>query len=122
MKYLLLSVCLLVPASVASAQEWRPTLLHVSIGASMVGHGTDVAVSMYHLGRDPTRYREANPILRPFADRPLAFGVVKMGLAVGVNVALLKVHRARPRLALAMSLAQTAAIGYVAWRNQQAPR
>jgi hypothetical protein len=104
-------------AAPAAAQEWHPHLLHYSIAASMVAHSADVATSMYALGRDPQRYREANPILRPFADQPAAFGVVKMSMAVGVNYALLKMHAQHPRLALVASIAQTVAVGYVAHRN-----
>lgn len=103
----------------AAAQEWHPTVLHVSLGALMVAHGADVSTSMFVFGRDPDNYYEANPILRPFTEKPIAFGAVKMGLAVAATYSLLKLHPKHPRMALVVSVVQTVAVVYVAHRNAQ---
>ena len=104
-------------ASPAAAQEWHPGWLHAAIGASMVAHATDLSTTAYFAGKLGPRFREANPLLRPVAGNPVRLAIVKTSIAVAINYGLLRLHRTRPRLALALTLAETAAIGAVAYQN-----
>ncbi len=121
MKRLILVALLLVlfiPHGV-TAQNLPDRVVHVAIGSALVAHGADIATSMYLRGSDPIHYREANPLLRPFQDTPIAFAVAKMGVAVAASAALLRIHHSHPRAAFWTACGTTALISYVAFRNNQ---
>lgn len=117
MTKILTLLVVLALASPAFAQDSR--LLHGAIGAAMVAHAADISTTMFAKGKYGDRFREANPVLRPFAGDPVTFAVAKMGLAVGANYVLLKIHKTRPKTALAIAVAQVGLMGYVAHHNAQ---
>lgn len=93
-----------VPASAQEATlgKWLRRSLHVSIGCSMIATGIDYGVTAYALGGG--HLREANVLLAPLSDKPVAFGAVKMGTAVATNYLLLRMHEAKPKTSLAIGL------------------
>ena len=132
MKILIL-LALLALASPAGAQtptpaEWAAinTLIapthaplkpwtHLVIASSMVAHMADLSTTSWAMGKGG--YREANPVLKPFAGDPVALALAKGSLAVGVNYYLLRLHERKPKTVLVIGIVQTLAVGYVAHRN-----
>lgn len=76
--------------------------LHAAIAYEVVASGMDGYTTMYLQGQNSIRgplTREANPVLAPFANKPLAMAVAKTGVAVLVAWLLLKYHGENPRVA-----------------------
>ena len=88
-----------------------------SVAAHLVLQGSDVATTMFLVGRYPQQFREANPVLRPLVESPTAFGAVKMGLAVGSSWLFLKYRKAHPKAVFFSSLATNALYVYVVAHN-----
>jgi hypothetical protein len=118
---LLLAIALVAIAMPAAAQsnasETDSKWLHAAIAASIVAHGADLSTTSWALGKAGDRYHEANPVMKPFAGDPTTLAVAKMGSALAVNYALLKLHKRRPKTILAIAVTQSIAIAYVAHRN-----
>ena len=95
MKTFLLLLVLLLPSTVW-AQEGHSRFLHAMIVTNVTLNGIDTAQSMYLFGKDPQRFREANPLLRPLQQNPEAFAVVKMGTAAAIDLFLLHMDRKHP--------------------------
>lgn len=74
---------------------------HLAIGTFMTAQGTDLSTSMYLLGSN--QGREANPLLAPFADKPVVFGALKMGLGSTASYLILRIHKTHPKLAFALA-------------------
>lgn len=104
-----------IPARLVLPSVDHPIWAHLAIGGVMVLHGADIATTMYCRGAR-TCY-EANWLLRPFQDDPVVFAAVKMGVAVGITYALLRLHEQHPRAVLVASVLIGAGIGYVTWQN-----
>ena len=121
MKSLLFVLAVLFSPIVANAQSPPPsqTPIRLMISAGMIAHGADLATTSWSFGRSGDQFKEANPILRPFAGDPVALAISKMTLAVGCNYALLRLYQHKPRLAIAMGVVQVVAVGYVAHQNAQ---
>ena len=107
--------CVLIAAP-AFAQEPHRWPLHLALGASITADGADLATSAYAFGRGG--FREANPVLRPFQDRPIPFAIAKMGSAAGMSYLLVRLYAKHPRWALALAITNTALKSYIAVRNQ----
>ena len=97
-------------------------ILHSVIASSMIAHGADLSTTSWALGKSGSQFKEANPLLRPFADDPVKLAIAKMGSATAANYILLKLHKNHPKLVLTIGIAQTIAIGFVAHRNAQLVR
>ena len=115
-------VCALVlslPTS-AFAQEKKEsdTKFHVAIGTVLVLQGMDLASTTACLQRGACR--EANPLMRSLADRPFAFGAVKMGLVAAEQIALWQLHRKHPKAAWWTAVALGAISGVVVIQNARA--
>lgn len=112
----LVVVGLAAPIARASAQDpTRPdTLFRLSLVAAVAGHGADLASTEYCLGAG--RCREGNPYLARF-DSPVAFGMVKMGIA-GVSLWMTgKLHASHPRMATAVNLVMAGGFVALGLRN-----
>ena len=121
MKSLLIALAVLFSPIVANAQSAPPsqTPIRLMISAGVIAHAADLSTTSWSLGRSGDQFREANPLLRPFASDPVALAVAKMSFAVGANYAIFRLYQHKPRLALAMGVVQVVAVGYVAHRNAQ---
>jgi len=79
-------------------------------------HGVDLGVSTYAFGWNRgsglDRYREANPLLRPFEQNPVGLSVAKMGVAVAANAVLMRYHQRHPTLVRWLAVGQ---MGLMAW-------
>lgn len=95
---------------------------HAVIASSMIAHGADLSTTSWALGKNGDRFKEANPLLRPFSDDPVKLAIAKMGTATLANYILLKMHVKHPKVVIAVGIAQTIAIGFVAHRNAQLVR
>lgn len=82
------------PTAVKPYPRWRTRL---ALAFSMACHGADTSITQFMLGRYPTQFREANPVLAWIKD-PVWFGVAKMGIAAGTNWGVLEMTERRPRL------------------------
>lgn len=89
--------------------------LHVAIGAHVLAQFADISTTEYALGTG--RYREANPLMRGIANRPIRASLVKGGYAVGTSYLLLKLHRSHPRLAFGIAAGSAVFTGIVAAHN-----
>lgn len=94
---------------------------HIVISSSIIAHGVDLSTSSYAFGKSED-FKEKNPILRWSTDDPVKFGLAKIGLAVGLNYALVRYHKDHPKFVLIMAITQTVAIGYIAHRNAELVR
>jgi len=113
----LVTVVCVMTATPAFAEEKLQHAMHGAIAASMLAHAADLGTTMYALGKDPDHFKEANPILRPLSDQPVAFSLAKFGVAVGLNYLLLKQHQRHPKATLIAAIASAVVTGYVAKRN-----
>lgn len=104
---------LVVWAVPAWAQSERAT--HVAIGVAMVGQFTDITTTMYGMGAG--QFQEANPLLRWAEHRPVAMGVTKGAVAVGVSAALLKAQRRHPKAAFWTAVGVAVVQGLVTYHN-----
>lgn len=109
----------------AHAQEHREgpkatVLTHALIGATLVGHFTDISTTMYGIGGH--RLREANPALRWAQDRPVAMAVVKGGLATLSADLLLRRHVRHPKSTKVAAALVASAMFYVSYRNAKLDR
>jgi hypothetical protein len=120
MKLLLMLAVLLLPVA-ARAQSAPPsqTPIRLVISAAIIAHSADLSTTAFAFGKSGDRYREANPILRPFAGDPVTLAVAKMGTAVALNYGLFRLYQHKPKTAIAAGVMQVVAIGYVAHRNAQ---
>jgi len=90
-------------------------LLHLALASYTTLNGADLATTEFLLGSD--RGREANPILAPFSNRPVAYGAVKMGLSAGTVWLLLRYHHDHPKLAWGLTTLGIAVEGFTVWHN-----
>lgn len=92
-----LVVVLLLVAAPASAQiRWKQiNWTNVAIGAFAISQATDLATTEFCIGRGSCE--EANPLFRPFQNRPIAMGVAKGAGAVFVGDVLLRQRQAHPK-------------------------
>lgn len=117
----LLAQAPLVEAPVAvSAPERVEHVAHAAIGSFLVASFADLSTTMYMSGKGG--FEEANPVLRPFYDKPVTMALVKGGLATLVAYALMRLHKKHPKLVSIVGFALAAGTGYVAWRNSQLER
>ena len=113
---LLLIAILAMPAS-AFAQAKDRWWADGAILASGVAAAADLSTTSYNRGKFPTTFREANLILRPFANDPVALAVVK-GSMDGVTIwILIKQHKKHPKLVTGIAIAKTIVSGFVAHSN-----
>lgn len=114
---LLLPFCAVPAAAQSDQPERHAGWVHAAIAASIVASSADLSTTSWAMGRGGGQFREANPLMRPFAGDPVALAVVKMGVATGVSYTLLRLHKRKPKTVLVLALAQTAVSGYIAHRN-----
>lgn len=113
-----------IPPEIVQAIVARPHTplkhwTHAVIASSVIAQMSDLSTTSWAMGQSGTTYREANPILRPFAGDPVALALAKGSLAVGLNYYLLRLHEQKPKTVLVLGIAQTLAVGWVAHRNAQ---
>lgn len=87
--------------------------------AVITAHGADLATTSWAIGYDPIKFKESNPLIRWAADTPVGLALTKSALAIGVNYPLARILKKKhPKWFIAINIAQTIAIGYVAYHNQ----
>jgi hypothetical protein len=77
---------------------------HVVLGAFVTAAGTDVAVSMYQIGRGTAREAGFGSW---WQDSPVAFAVTKSALTALFAYQLQRLHRTRPKAAFILGIAAT---------------
>jgi len=75
---------------------------HIVLGAFVTAAGTDVAVSMYQIGRGTAREAAFGAW---WQDSPVAFAVTKSALTAVFASQLQRLHRTRPRAAFILGIA-----------------
>ena len=116
----MLELLLIAQLSTIQLPEPHELLIHSAIGASIVAHATDISTTMYCRGA--RKCEEVNPALRWLQDEPIPFAVAKMGVAVGMNALLLKMHKKHPKLVFGLTVAQTIGYGYISYHNSKSLR
>lgn len=100
------------------ANPW-PARSRQMIVASAVAQAADLGTTLYGTGRGVL---EANPVLRPFQDRPLAMSAVKVGVTTASTWALWQLHREHPKAVFWIALEQTVLFTTVTALNARAIR
>ena len=77
---------------------------HIVLGAFVTAAGTDVAVSMYQIGRGTAREAAFGSW---WQDSPVAFSVTKSALTALFAYQLQRLHRSRPKVAFILGIAST---------------
>jgi len=77
---------------------------HVVLGSFMTAAGTDVAVSMYQIGRGTAREAAFGSW---WQDSPVAFAATKSAVAALFAYQLQRLHRTRPKTAFILGIAST---------------
>ena len=77
---------------------------HVVLGAFVTAAGTDVAVSMYQIGRGTAREAAFGSW---WQDSPVAFSVTKSALTALFAYQLQRLHRSQPKAAFILGIAST---------------
>lgn len=77
---------------------------HLVLGAFVTAAGTDVASSMYQIGRGAAREAAFGA---PWQDSPVAFAATKSALTALFVYQLQKLHRTRPKAAFILGIAGT---------------
>ncbi len=98
-----------------SAHDGR---FNVVIGAFITAAGADLAVSMYQIGRGAAR---EGAFGAPWQDSPVAFAVSKSAMTAAFVYGLQRVRKTRPKTALVMGIAATAAEAWLVARSANMP-
>lgn len=95
-----------VPASspAAAVTEKDDGRFHLVLGAFVTAAGTDIASSMYQIGRGSAREAAFGS---PWQDSPVAFAATKSALTAFFAYQLQKLHRTRPKAAFILGIAGT---------------
>lgn len=94
--------------------------LHLALAAYMALNGIDVAQTVSCL--NAARCREANPVMRTFAEQPAALGAVKIGVDSAALVTILKLRKNHPKTAWGLTVLGIAAEGAVTVHNARVLR
>jgi hypothetical protein len=100
----------------------HPEAMRAVTSAFLITASTDLAVSMYQIGRGEAREVGFGA---PWQDSPVAFAVTKSAMAVGFAYGLQHLHKSRPKTALVLGMAATALETWLTVRGAQistAPR
>jgi hypothetical protein len=87
---------------------------HALSAAFVIAASTDLAVSMYQIGRGAARERAFGA---QWQDSPVAFAVTKSAMAAAFTYGLQRMHKDRPKTAFALGVAVTALEGWLAMRS-----
>lgn len=88
----------------ASTAEKDDGRFHLVLGAFMTAAGTDVASSMYQIGRGAAREAAFGST---WQDSPIAFAATKSAVTALFVYQLQKLHRTRPKAAFILGIAGT---------------
>jgi hypothetical protein len=91
---------------------------NVVMGAFITAAGTDIAVSMYQIGRGAARERGFGA---PWQDSPVAFAATKSAMTAVFVFGLQRLHKDRPKTALILGIAQTAVESLLVVRSARMP-
>ena len=97
---------------------WLEAALIAFLSASVA----DTTTTIQALNARPGLAREGNPLLRPFVDHPVVFGVVKMGGATGLAAYLHHAQMHHRTLVTWVAVAATASTTAVAVHNTRLSR
>ena len=113
----MIEILLALQLSTIQLPEPHELLIHGAIGASIVAHATDISTTMYCRGA--RKCEEWNPVLKWAQDEPILFAATKMGVAVGINYALIKLHKKHPKVVFTLAVAQTIGYGLLSYHNSK---
>ena len=88
------------------------------MGAFITAAGTDLAVSMYQIGRGTARERAFGAA---WQDSPVAFAATKSAMTAVFAFGLQRLHKDRPRTALILGIATTAVESLLVARSARMP-
>jgi hypothetical protein len=94
----------------------HPEAMRAVTAAFLITASTDLAVSMYQIGRGEAREVGFGA---PWQDSPVAFAVTKSAVAVGFAYGLQHLHKSRPKTALVLGIAATALESWLTVRGAQ---
>jgi len=115
MKVFALIILLLIPASVKA--DTLDFVTNVSIGSNIILQTVDMNLTTFIIAKNLGK--EANPVFIPFASNPVASGIVKSGVAVGISALMLHFKRDNKVVVLISSLAINGLYSYVVYHNGQ---
>lgn len=92
--------------SAAAHHEPFKTATHIAIAGMMVSGATALSITSYAMGAGG--FEEANPLLKPLADDPVALAVVKTSVQVAVGWLILHEHHKSPKAYLVAALVMCA--------------
>lgn len=104
------------PASdgAVAARDHSDPKFNFVLGAFITAAGTDLAVSMYQIGKGNAR---EGGFGGAWQDSPVAFAVSKSAMTALFAYGLQRIHRDRPKTAFILGIAQTALEGYLVVRS-----
>jgi len=108
---------LVLCVALAQPPQIETRVFKLSISATAILQGADIAETMYLLGRYPGGFHEGNPLFRPLVTNPTGMAVVKMGTMVGVDWMLIKLHKKHPKATMWVSLAWTGISAFAVIHN-----
>lgn len=113
----LLGLFLLASPVRGQTQAKRDTLLTVLVMANVSLAGADLGSTIETLRTCTNGCYEANPLLKPFADKPWALGAVKMGGTSAMMVWAARAHEKHPKLVKWVLVGTAIAQGVVIYSN-----
>jgi hypothetical protein len=101
-----------------AAGDRRDAKFTFVLGAFVTAAGTDLAVSMYQIGRGTARERGFGA---PWQDSPVAFAATKSGMTALFAYGLQRIHKDRPKTAMILGIAATAMESLLVVRSARMP-
>lgn len=102
-----------------SPSKWEK-VSHITIASMNIAQFADLSTTMYMQGKGG--FKEANPLLKSFSNSPVKMALVKGGIATGVGLIFIKLHKKHPKLVTICSGLVALGTGYVAYRNSKLER
>ena len=101
----------------ASRRDDPPSSVDILIGTQAILHSVDIFATAYTLQLGGRNAREANPILAPFARRPVVLASVSGAIGVLQAYTVTKLRPRHPKIALAWALILVGIEGYAVTNN-----
>jgi hypothetical protein len=117
MNTLLLIILLQIPIGTIEQNSKWEHISYISIGLLNIAQFADLSTTMYMSGKGG--FKEANPILRPYFDKPIRMALIKGGLTTLSSYLLIRLHKKHPKLVTFISTILASGIGYIAYQNSK---
>lgn len=107
-----------VAAAAVAAEDRNNARFHFVMGAFITAASTDLAVSMYQIGRGAARERAFGA---HWQDSPVAFAATKSAMTAIFVFGAQRLHKERPKTAIILGIAQTAVEALLVVRSARIP-